>query len=82
MHSEAHARMYSVPRRDSDVDDPASERVGSKTDDETLVRETLAGKRWAQREVWYRFSPMVHGLLRRALSSRHGDNSIFQSLAQ
>lgn len=62
MPTQAHARMYVVSRRDSNVDDKGiSERVGAKTDDETLVRETLAGKRWAQREVWYRFAPMVLG---------------------
>ncbi|HEX7505563.1 MAG TPA: sigma-70 family RNA polymerase sigma factor [Polyangia bacterium] len=61
-------------------DEVASERVGSKTDDETLVRETLAGKRWAQREVWYRFAPMVHGLLRRALSSRHDHDDLVQEV--
>ena len=81
--------MYSVSRRGSHVDDPAamearnegeSARVGSKTDDETLVRETLAGKAWAQREVWYRFAPMVHGLLRRALSSRHDHDDLVQEV--
>ncbi len=56
------------------------ERVGSRTDEETLVRETLAGKRWAQREVWYRFAPMVHGLLRRALSSRHDHDDLLQEI--
>jgi RNA polymerase sigma-70 factor (ECF subfamily) len=56
------------------------ERVGSRADEETLVRETLAGKRWAQREVWYRFAPMVHGLLRRALSSRHDHDDLLQEI--
>jgi RNA polymerase sigma-70 factor, ECF subfamily len=58
----------------------AAERVGSKTDDETLVRETLAGKRWAQRELWYRFAPMVHGLLRRTLSSRIDHDDLVQEV--
>jgi RNA polymerase sigma-70 factor (ECF subfamily) len=61
-------------------DEGVSERVGSKTDDETLVRETLAGKRWAQREVWYRFAPMVHGLLRRTLSLRHDYDDLAQEV--
>ena len=56
------------------------ERVGAKTDDETLVRETLAGKRWAQQEVWYRFAPMVHGLLRRSLNSRHDCDDLMQEV--
>jgi RNA polymerase sigma-70 factor (ECF subfamily) len=54
--------------------------VGSKSDDESLVRETLAGKSWAQREVWYRFAPMVHGLLRRALSTRHDHDDLVQEV--
>jgi RNA polymerase sigma factor (sigma-70 family) len=58
----------------------AAERVGAKTDDETLVRETLAGKRWAQRELWYRFAPMVHGLLRRSLSSRIDHDDLVQEV--
>lgn len=61
-------------------DEDATERVGAKTDDETLVRETLAGKRWAQREVWYRFAPMVHGLLRRTLSLRHDHDDLAQEV--
>jgi RNA polymerase sigma-70 factor (ECF subfamily) len=58
----------------------SDERVGARVDDETLVRETLAGKRWAQREVWYRFAPMVHGLLRRSLGSRHEHDDLVQEV--
>jgi RNA polymerase sigma-70 factor (ECF subfamily) len=73
--------MHLVSQRDSHVEDEgASERVGAKTDDETLVRETLEGKRWAQREVWYRFAPMVLGLLRRSLSSRHDHDDLAQEV--
>jgi RNA polymerase sigma-70 factor (ECF subfamily) len=57
-----------------------NERVGSKVDDETLARESLAGKRWAQQEVWYRFAPMVYGLLRRSLSSRHDHDDLMQEV--
>jgi len=76
--------LLSRPRT-ADVGDDHSgervgERVGSKTDDETLVRETLAGKSWAQREVWYRFAPMVHGLLRRSLSTRHDHDDLVQEV--
>jgi len=70
----------SADARPGSTTDGAGERVGSKTDDETLVRETLAGKSWAQREVWYRFAPMVHGLLRRALSSRHDHDDLMQEV--
>jgi RNA polymerase sigma-70 factor (ECF subfamily) len=71
--------------RTADVQDDYSgervgARVGSKADDETLVRETLAGKIWAQREVWYRFAPMVHGLLRRTLSTRHDHDDLVQEV--
>ena len=49
-------------------------------DDETLVSETLAGRRWAQREVWYRFAPMVHGLLGRTLAARHDHDDLVQEV--
>ncbi len=55
-------------------------RVGAKVDDATLVRETLAGKRWAQREVWYRFAPMVYGLMRRTLGPRHDHDDLVQEV--
>lgn|GEM_PF-1061675 len=69
-------RLKAVASRDQRPD----ERVGARTDDDTLVAETLAGKRWAQREVWYRFAPMVHGLLRRSLSSRHDHDDLVQEV--
>ena len=72
--------LPSGPRAVEMHDEDAAERVGSKTDDETLVHETLAGKRWAQREVWYRFAPMVYGLLRRTLSSRHEHDDLVQEV--
>jgi RNA polymerase sigma-70 factor (ECF subfamily) len=56
------------------------ERVGAKADEDTLVRETLAGKRWAQKEVWCRFAPMVYGLLRRTLGSRHDHDDLMQEV--
>lgn len=58
----------------------ADERVGARADEDTLVREVLAGKRWAQREVWYRFAPMVNGLLRRTLSARHDHDDLLQEV--
>jgi len=80
MNASSRATLYIVSQRESDAGEPGNERVGAKTDDETLVRETLAGKTWAQREVWYRFAPMVHGLLRRALSSRHDHDDLIQEV--
>jgi RNA polymerase sigma-70 factor (ECF subfamily) len=68
--------LRAVTSRDAGLD----ERPHARTDDETLVAETLAGKRWAQREVWYRFAPMVHGLLRRSLSSRHDHDDLAQEV--
>ena len=56
------------------------ERAFARTDEETLVAGTLAGKRWAQQEVWYRFAPMVHGLLRRSLSPRHDHDDLVQEV--
>ena len=69
-------RLKSVASREARPD----ERVGSRTDDVSLVAETLAGKQWAQREIWYRFAPMVHGLLRRSLSSRHDHEDLVQEV--
>jgi len=55
-------------------------RPGAGLDDETLVGEALAGKHWAQREMWYRFAPMVYGLLRRSLGSRHDPEDLVQEV--
>lgn len=60
--------------------DKMNERVGSKVDDETLARETMAGKRWAQQEVWFRFAPMVYGLIRRSLNSRRDHEDLVQEV--
>jgi RNA polymerase sigma-70 factor, ECF subfamily len=49
-------------------------------DEESLVRQTLAGKRWAQREVWYRYSPMVYRMLRRALGPQHDHEDLMQEI--
>lgn len=60
--------------------EPAPTRVGAKVDDQTLAAEALAGKPWAQREVWYRYAPMVYGLLRGALNSRHDHDDLAQEV--
>jgi RNA polymerase sigma-70 factor (ECF subfamily) len=67
-----------APERSST--EPAPTRVGAKTDDQTLAAEALAGKPWAQREVWYRYAPMVYGLLRGALNSRHDHDDLVQEV--
>jgi len=74
----ARAKIGIVSERSSNEVPPA--RVGSKTDDKTLAAEALAGKPWAQREVWYRYAPMVYGLLRGALNSRHDHDDLVQEV--
>lgn len=63
----------------STTEDPPA-RFGAKVDDQTLAAEALAGKPWAQREVWYRYAPMVYGLLRGALNSRHDHDDLVQEV--
>lgn len=60
--------------------DAAPVRVGSTSDDRTLAAEALAGKPWAHREVWCRFAPMVYGLLRGSLNSRHDHDDLVQEI--
>jgi RNA polymerase sigma-70 factor (ECF subfamily) len=59
---------------------PVADRPFAHTDEETLVAQALAGRRWAQREVWYRFAPMVYGLLRRSLGGRHDPDDLAQEV--
>jgi RNA polymerase sigma-70 factor (ECF subfamily) len=73
-------RLQSVPDGASRSEARAVDRPYAGLDDETLVSETLAGRRWAQREVWYRFAPMVHSLLRRTLSPRHDHDDLAQEV--
>jgi RNA polymerase sigma-70 factor, ECF subfamily len=65
-----------VPARPEAVEEPGP----SQTDDEALVAAALGGKRWAEREIWYRFAPMVYGLLRRSLNSRHDHDDLAQEV--
>jgi RNA polymerase sigma-70 factor, ECF subfamily len=60
--------------------DTTSERASADADDATLAAEALGGERWAQRELWYRFAPMVYGLLRRSLSVRHDHEDLVQEV--
>ncbi len=59
---------------------PSADRPFAQTDDETLAVQAVAGQRWAQREMWYRFAPMVYGLLRRSLGSRHDPDDLVQEV--
>jgi RNA polymerase sigma-70 factor (ECF subfamily) len=65
--------------RDSDAD-LASAKNKTGSDDAVLVRAALVGQVWAQREIWFRFSPMVYGLLRRALGPQHDHEDLTQEV--
>jgi RNA polymerase sigma-70 factor (ECF subfamily) len=94
MNYAAHATIGSVSRNDPNGDpttpagprlalverQPAGTPVRTDADDATLAVEALAGKRWAQREIWYRFAPMVYGLLRRSLSARRDHEDLVQEV--
>ena len=56
------------------------ERVGANADDAMVARAALAGQAWAQREIWFRFAPLVCGLFRRALGSRHDHDDLTQEV--
>lgn len=91
MNYAAHARIGIVSRNDPNGDATTHaappkltlverQSAPANTDDATLATEALAGKRWAQREIWYRFAPMVYGLLRRSLSSRRDHEDLAQEV--
>jgi RNA polymerase sigma-70 factor (ECF subfamily) len=63
----------------------AEARVGAATaaadaDDAALARAGMLGQAWAQREIWYRFAPMVFSLLRRSLGGRHEIEDLLQEV--
>jgi len=58
----------------------SDERVGADADDAILARVALVGQVWAQREIWYRFAPMVYGLFRRALGPQHDHDDLIQEV--
>ena len=58
----------------------SDERVGANADDAMVARGALAGQAWAQREIWFRFAPLVCGLFRRALGSRHDHDDLTQEV--
>jgi RNA polymerase sigma-70 factor (ECF subfamily) len=45
-----------------------------------LARAVMAGEPWAEREVWERYAPMVHGVLRRALGPGHDFEDLLQDV--
>jgi RNA polymerase sigma-70 factor (ECF subfamily) len=73
----------SIPRSVGDrakVGTAGEERVGADADDAILARVALVGQVWAQREIWFRFAPMVYGLFRRALGPRHDHDDLTQEV--
>ena len=55
-------------------------RLGADADDAILARAALIGQVWAQREIWFRFAPMVYGLFRRALGPRYDHEDLTQEV--
>lgn len=49
-------------------------------DDASLACACLQGEAWAEKEIWYRFAPMVYALLRRTLSSQHDVEDFLQEV--
>jgi RNA polymerase sigma-70 factor (ECF subfamily) len=49
-------------------------------DETALARAGILGQEWAQREIWYRFAPMVYALLRRSLGLRHETEDLLQEV--
>ena len=49
-------------------------------DDATLACAGLAGQDWAQREIWFRFAPMIYAFLRRTLGARHDPEDLLQEV--
>jgi len=45
-----------------------------------LARAVVAREPWAEREVWDRYAPMVHGVLRRALGPGHDFEDLLQDV--
>jgi RNA polymerase sigma-70 factor (ECF subfamily) len=64
---------------DLPVQNPIREQ-GEEVDDVVLARAVVSGQIWAQREIWYRFSPMVFGLLRRMLSRHYDHDDLAQEV--
>jgi RNA polymerase sigma-70 factor (ECF subfamily) len=59
---------------------PFAERAGADADDAILARAAFVGQVWAQREIWFRFAPMVYGLFRRVLRQRPDHDDLTQEV--
>lgn len=57
-----------------------AERAVQAVDDGALARAGMVGQQWAQREMWYRFAPMVFAFLRRALGARYDHEDLLQEV--
>ncbi len=55
-------------------------RDGGEPDDAALVRGLVASEDWAARVAWNRYSPMVYGLLDRALGSAGESEDLTQEV--
>jgi RNA polymerase sigma-70 factor (ECF subfamily) len=58
----------------------ATHDEGAQSADIALARRVIAGEPSAQREVWDRYAPMVHGVLRRALGAEHDFDDLLQDV--
>ena len=58
-------------------DGPQAEHA---VDDTALAHAGMIGQGWAQREIWYRFAPMVFALLRRSLGARYDQEDVLQEV--
>ena len=56
------------------------ERLGADADDAILARAALVGQTWAQREIWFRFAPMVYRFFRRTLGPRYDRDDLTQDV--
>jgi RNA polymerase sigma-70 factor, ECF subfamily len=59
---------------------PGAATAPAELDDGALARAGMLGQAWAQREIWYRFAPMVFSLLRRSLGARHEIEDLLQEV--
>lgn len=73
-HSTIHRRQQTA-----EIGGTAKANAGD-ADDCDLARAGMLGQDWAQRQIWFRFAPMVYGLLRRSLGLRHDTEDLVQEV--
>lgn len=73
-------RMRLLVTQRRTVDPRTDGRAAAQADDAVLCRQAMEGEVWAQREIWFRFAPMVYGLFRRALGSGHDHEDLAQEV--